>query len=190
VCHDAAYAQITFDGYQAPSLLQVAGAVETAVEFNTLSKWYNMAGWRVGAALGNRQALAALYQMKVNVDNGHFRPVLDAAAAALAGEQGWLADRNRIYEQRRDLVIRGLRQVGLEPVVPQASLYVWFEAPSGWSSQDFTLMLLEKAQVSLVPGTVFGKNGQGYIRLSFTEPMERLSEAMSRIVSVLGRRMG
>ena len=190
VCHDAAYAQITFDGYQAPSLLQVAGAVETAVEFNTLSKWYNMAGWRVGAALGNRQALAALYQMKVNVDNGHFRPVLDAAAAALAGEQGWLADRNRIYEQRRDLVIRGLRQVGLEPAVPLASLYVWFEAPSGWSSQDFTLMLLEKAQVSLVPGTVFGKNGQGYIRLSFTEPMERLSEAMSRIVSVLGRRMG
>ena len=190
VCHDAAYAQITFDGYQAPSLLQVAGAVETAVEFNTLSKWYNMAGWRVGAALGNRQALAALYQMKVNVDNGHFRPVLDAAAAALAGEQGWLADRNRVYEQRRDLVIRGLRQVGLEPAVPQASLYVWFEAPSGWSSQDFTLMLLEKAQVSLVPGTVFGKNGQGYIRLSFTEPMERLSEAMSRIVSVLGRRMG
>ncbi len=90
VCHDAAYAQITFDGYHAPSLLQVAGAAETAVEFNTLSKWYNMAGWRVGAALGNHQALAALYQMKVNVDNGHFRPILDAAVAALTGEQGWL----------------------------------------------------------------------------------------------------
>jgi len=188
VCHDAAYASVTFDGYHAPSLLQVTGAKEIAVEFNTLSKWYNMAGWRVGAALGNRQALATLYQLKSNVDNGHFRPILDAAAAALTGDQGWLVGRNHIYEQRRDLVIRGLLQAGLQPVVPRASLYVWFKVLPGWSSQDFALMLLEKAHVSLVPGTVFGKNGQGYLRLSFTEPGERLSEAMSRINSVLGRR--
>lgn len=187
ICHDAAYAQITFDGYQAPSILQVEGAKDIAVEFNTLSKWYNMAGWRVGAALGNKQALSALYQMKVNVDNGHFRPVLDAAVAALTGEQGWLADRNRIYEQRRDLVIEGLRKVKLEIMTPKASLYVWFRAPDGWSAQDFTLMMLEDAHVSLVPGTIFGRNGQGYIRLSFTEPYDRISEALHRIARTLGR---
>jgi LL-diaminopimelate aminotransferase len=187
VCHDAAYTQIAFDGYQAPSLLQVAGAVETAVEFNTLSKWYNMAGWRVGAALGNRQALAALYQMKVNVDNGHFRPILDAAVAALTGGQEWLGERNQIYEQRRDLVIRGLQEVGLDPQVPKASLYVWFKTPSEWTEQNFTLKILEEAHVSLVPGTIFGKNGQGYARLSFTESYERLAEAMQRIKRTLGR---
>ena len=187
VCHDAAYAQITFDGYQAPSLLQVAGAVDTAVEFNTLSKWYNMAGWRVGAALGNRQALAALYKIKVNVDNGHFRPILDAAVAALTGEQEWLEERNRIYEQRRDLVIRGLREAGLDPLVPQASFYIWFKTPSGWAEQDFTQIMLEEAHVSLVPGAIFGKNGQGYARLSFTQPYEMLTEAMQRMKQTLGR---
>ena len=187
VCHDAAYAQITFDGYQAPSLLQVAGAVDTAVEFNTLSKWYNMAGWRVGAALGNRQALSALYQMKVNVDNGHFRPILDAAVAALTGGQEWLGERNQIYEQRRDLVIQGLQEAGLDPLVPKASLYVWFKMPSGWAAEDFTLAMLEEAHVSLVPGTIFGKNGQGYARLSFTQPEERLAEAMQRMKQTLGR---
>jgi LL-diaminopimelate aminotransferase len=187
VCHDAAYAQITFDGYQAPSLLQVAGAVDTAVELNTLSKWYNMAGWRVGAALGNRQALAALYNMKVNVDNGHFRPILDAAVAALTGEQEWLGERNRIYEQRRDLVIMGLQEAGLDPLVPKASLYVWFKTPSGWTADDFTLTILDEAHVSLVPGTIFGKNGQGYVRLSFTQPDERLAEAMLRLKRTLGR---
>jgi LL-diaminopimelate aminotransferase len=187
VCHDAAYTQITFDGFLAPSLLQVAGAVDTAVELNTLSKWYNMAGWRAGAALGNRQALAALYQMKVNVDNGHFRPILDAAVAALTGEQEWLGERNRIYEQRRDLVFRGLQEAGLDPLIPKASLYVWFPTPSGWTAEDFTLAMLEDAHVSLVPGTVFGKNGQGYARLSFTEPFERLAEAMQRIKRTLGR---
>jgi LL-diaminopimelate aminotransferase len=187
VCHDAAYAQITFDGFQAPSLLQVAGAVETAVELNTLSKWYNMAGWRVGAALGNRQALAALYQMKVNVDNGHFRPILDAAVAALTGEQEWLGERNRVYEQRRDLVIRGLREAGFEPLVPKASFYVWFKTPSGWTAEDFTLAMLEEAHVSLVPGSIFGKNGQGYARLSFTQPDERLAEALQRMKRTLGR---
>lgn len=187
VCHDAAYAQITFGDYQSPSILQVRGALEMAVEFNTLSKWYNMAGWRVGAALGNSKALRVLYQMKINVDNGHFRPVLDAATAALCGEQDWVLQRNRVYEERRDLVIRGLHQAGLEADVPKATLYVWFRTPPGWRSQEFALMLLERAHVSLVPGTVFGENGEGYIRLSITEPSERLSEAMQRIVFALGR---
>jgi LL-diaminopimelate aminotransferase len=187
ICHDAAYTQITFDGYQAPSLLQINGAVEVAVEFNTLSKWYNMAGWRVGAALGNRQALAALYQLKANVDNGHFRPILDAAVAALTGEQDWLRERNQVYEQRRDLVLRGLREAGFDPLIPKASLYVWFKTPPGWSAEDFILRMLEEAHVSLVPGTIFGKNGQGYARLSFTAPYERIDEAMQRMRRTLGR---
>jgi LL-diaminopimelate aminotransferase len=101
VCHDAAYAGVTFDGYRAPSLLQVPGASDVAVELNTLSKWYNMAGWRVGEALGNRQVLQALVQIKSNVDNGHFRPVPEAATAALSGDQGWLVERNLTYESGR-----------------------------------------------------------------------------------------
>jgi LL-diaminopimelate aminotransferase len=181
VCHDAAYAQITFDGYRAPSLLQVAGAIETAVEFNTLSKWYNMAGWRCGAALGNRDALRALYQMKTNVDNGHFRPILDAAEAALTGDQAWVEERNCIYEHRRDLVIRALQEMGLEVAVPQASLYIWFKLPAGGTAEAFTQMILEKAHVSLVPGTVFGSRGEGFARLSLTETVERLDEAMVRM---------
>ena len=186
ICHDAAYAQVTFDGYQAPSLLQVEGAGEVAVEFNTLSKWYNMAGWRVGAALGNAQALGALYQMKINVDNGHFRPILDAAVAALTGDQDWIKERNQVYERRRAAVLQGLREAGLNPLNPKASLYVWFGTPAGWGAEDFVLKILEEAHVSLVPGTVFGENGQGYVRLSFTEPQERIAEAMQRIVQTLG----
>lgn len=191
VCHDAAYTQVTFADYQAPSLLQVDGAAEIAVEFNTLSKWYNMAGWRVGAALGNPEALKALYQMKTNVDNGHFRPVLDAAVAALTGDQTWVVARNLVYQQRRDRAIMGLQEMGLEAAVPQASLYIWFEVPAGWTAQDFTLMVLEKAHVSLVPGTVFGSYGEGYARLSLTEAVERLDEAMLRMGEILrGKEIG
>ncbi len=181
VCHDAAYAQVTFAGYRAPSLLEVPGAAETAVEFNTLSKWYNMAGWRLGAALGNREALRALHQMKMNVDNGHFRPILEAAAAALTGDQTWVEERNRVYELRRDTVMRGLQEMGLEAEIPKASLYVWFKVPARWTAQDFSLLILEKAHVSLVPGTVFGSRGEGYVRLSLTEAVERLEEAMERM---------
>ena len=187
VCHDAAYAGVTFDGYRAPSMLQISGATDVAVELNTLSKWYNMAGWRVGAALGNRQALSALVQIKSNVDNGHFRPVLEAATRALTGDQSWLVERNLIYERRRNLVIQALRQANIEAEVPRASLYVWLKAPPGWSGDDFSLMLLEKAHVSLVPGTIFGKNAQDYLRLSFTAPEPRLLEGMQRIISALGR---
>ena len=145
-----------------------------------------MAGWRCGAALGNREALMALYQMKTNVDNGHFRPVLDAAEAALTGDQAWVVERNQIYKQRRDLTLRALQEMGLEAAVPQASLYIWFKVPAGWTAEDFTCMILEEAHVSLVPGTVFGSHGEGYVRLSFTEGVERLDEAMRRMEQVWG----
>ncbi len=186
LCHDAAYTQVTFDGYRAPSLLSVPGAKEVAVEFNTLSKSHNMAGWRLGVAAGNTAALNALYRVKANADNGHFLPLLEAAVTAMTGDQGWLAERNEIYRQRRDIVVEAFTQVGLNCTVPQASLYVWSVVPAGWTSVDFTNLLLEKAQVSLTPGPVFGACGEGYMRLSFTEPFEQIAEAMSRIVAVVG----
>ncbi|MEJ2305098.1 MAG: aminotransferase class I/II-fold pyridoxal phosphate-dependent enzyme [Anaerolineales bacterium] len=181
VCHDAAYTQVTYDGYQAPSILQAPGAKAVAVEFNTLSKSHNMAGWRVGAAIGQVQALRSLYTLKTNLDSGHFLPIMEAATAALSGDQGWLRERNAIYQQRRDVVIRALHALGLAARVPRASLYVWSPIPEGWSSMDFAAELLEKAHVSLTPGTVFGAGGEGFVRISLTAPEERLEEAMERL---------
>ena len=186
LCHDAAYTQVTFDSYRAPSLLAVPGAQEVALEVNSLSKSHNMAGWRLGAAVGNSQALNALYRVKANADNGHFLPILEAAVAAMTGEQDWIRDRNEIYRQRRDVVVQALHEVGLACTLPKASLYVWFAIPIGWTSAAFTDLLLEKAQVSLTPGPVFGERGEGYIRLAFTEPLELVTEAMRRVVSVVG----
>jgi LL-diaminopimelate aminotransferase len=185
VCHDAAYTQVTYDDYQAPSLLQVPSAKAVAVEFNTLSKSHNMAGWRVGAALGNRQVLRALYALKTNLDSGHFLPVMEAATAALTGDQSWTLERNHVYQARRDAVIEALHSMGLEARVPRASLYVWSPVPLGWTSLEFATVMLEEAQVSLTPGTVFGEQGEGYVRISLTAPIERLQAAMQRIQTVL-----
>jgi LL-diaminopimelate aminotransferase len=185
VCHDAAYTQVTYDGYQAPSILQAPGAKSVAVEFNTLSKSHNMAGWRVGAAIGQVQALRSLYTLKTNLDSGHFLPIMEAATAALSGDQGWLPERNAIYQHRRDVVIRALHALGLAARVPRASLYVWSPIPEGWSSMDFAAELLEKAHVSLTPGTVFGACGEGFVRISLTAPEERLEEAMGRLKVLL-----
>jgi LL-diaminopimelate aminotransferase len=181
VCHDAAYAQVTFDGYRAPSLLEVPGAKDVCVEFNTLSKSHNMAGWRVAALMGNAETIKALYTLKTNFDSGHFRPVMDAAVAAMTGDQTWLQARNETYRQRRDVVIQTLHRLGLQADIPCASLYVWFSVPPGQTSVDFTARMLERAHVSLSPGSVFGSAGEGYIRLSLTAPNERIEEAMLRL---------
>ncbi|MGW8250796.1 MAG: aminotransferase class I/II-fold pyridoxal phosphate-dependent enzyme, partial [Anaerolineales bacterium] len=184
VCHDAAYNQVTFDGYQAPSLLQVPEAKEFAIEFNTLSKSHNMAGWRVGAAIGKADALRALYVLKTNADSGHFLPVLEAATAALTGDQSWLVGRNDIYRKRRDRVVNSLREMGVPVESPCASLYVWAPVPAGWSSLEFTIALLEQARVSLTPGLVFGAHGEGYVRIALTETESRIEEAMQRIAAL------
>jgi len=182
ICHDAAYTQVTFGDSYAPSILEIPGAAEVAVEFNTLSKSHNMAGWRVGAALGNPQALAALLKLKTHADSGHFRPVLDAAVAAMQGDQSWLTARNACYRDRRDVVVTALQEMGLRPDVPQASLYVWCPLPESWdSAADFVLTLLEQAHVSLAPGTIFGSHGEGFVRFSLVQPLERIREAMARI---------
>ncbi len=186
LCHDAAYTQVTFNGYRASSLLSIPGAKEIAVEFNSLSKSHNMAGWRVGAALGNPAALQALQHVTANVESGHFLPVMQAATVAMTSDQGWLAERNAVYQERRDVAVRALRALGLHCNVPQAGLYVWFSIPDGWSSADFASRLLEGAGVSLTPGAVFGRHGEGYVRLSLTQPVERIEQAMARIQDVIG----
>jgi LL-diaminopimelate aminotransferase len=183
VCHDAAYSLVTFDGYRAPSILQGAGTKETAIEFNTLSKSYNMAGWRVGVAVGNRAALRSLSVLKTHADSSHFLPILNASVAAMTGEQGWLVERNQAYAQRRDVVVSALTQMGFSVSLPQASLYVWSSIPLGWTSEDFTAAVLEEVHLSLTPGTVFGRQGQGFMRITLTAPVERVAEGMQRLES-------
>ncbi len=181
VCHDAAYSQITFDGYRAPSIFEVDVEKARSVEFNTLSKSHNMAGWRVGAALGNAQVLKTLYTLKTQVDSGHFRPILDAAVQAMTEDQGWLQERNHIYQRRRDVILRALHKMGIAARNPLASLYVWMPLPQGWRSDDFCRRLLEEAHVSLTPGTVFGRYGEGYARICFCLADDLILEAMDRL---------
>jgi LL-diaminopimelate aminotransferase len=155
--------------------------MDVALEFNSLSKTYNMAGWRVGLAVGNRVAVEALARTKTNIDSGIFRPLQDAAVVALTGDQSWLQDRNEIYRQRRDIILAGLSELGLEATEAKASLYVWANTPQRYGSEAFATLLLEEAGVSIAPGTAFGPNGEGHIRISLGQATERVREAMERI---------
>jgi LL-diaminopimelate aminotransferase len=181
LCHDNPYCDVTFGDYVAPSLLQVEGAGDVAVEFNSLSKTYNMAGWRVGMAVGNGTATGALARIKTNIDSGIFRAIQDAAVLALNGDQTWLQDRNEIYRERRDIVLAGLRKAGLEAECPVASLYVWARIATGYNSANFAERLLLDAGISVTPGTAFGPSGEGYIRISLGMSTERVREAMARL---------
>jgi len=183
LCHDAAYTQVSFNGYKAPSVLQVPGALDVAVEFNSLSKSHNMAGWRIGVAAGNPAAIKSMLAYKTNVDSGHFRPILEAATAALSCDQGWLGDRNKIYQHRRDIIVDGLKSLGVEVQNPLASMYVWCPIPEGWTSENFTSILLEEAYLSLTPGTVFGTKGEGYVRISLAASTDIIQQAIERLVN-------
>jgi LL-diaminopimelate aminotransferase len=158
------------------------------VEFNTLSKTYNMAGWRVAAAVGSAEALRLLFTLKSNQDSGQFLPVQQAAEAALTGDQAWVEERNQVYAGRRDLVVQALRDAGLAVQTPRASLYVWSPIPPGWTSAGFCQSLLEEAHVSLTPGTLFGEHGEGFVRISFTAPGPRIDMAMRRMRDWLAAR--
>jgi len=181
VAHDAPYMEINFDNYVAPSILQVPGARDVAIEFNSLSKSYNMAGWRTGMAAGNPEAVKALNDWKSNVDSGSFQPILEASAAALVGDQDWLIERNEQYQTRRDIAVEALRAIGFEVEMPKAAIYVWAHLPNGINEETYAADLLTKAGVSVTPGTVFGPSGAGYIRLSLGTPTERVREAMGRM---------
>jgi LL-diaminopimelate aminotransferase len=182
LCHDAAYSLVVFDGTQPLSLLQIPEAAEVAVEFNTLSKAYNMAGWRIGAALGNALALQSLYSVLAVMTSGSFRPANEAAIAALTGDQSWITSRNAMYQRRRDLALQTLHSLGWKAETPRAGLYIWFHIPPGYAtSAEFCQVLLEQTGASLTPGNIFGSQGEGYVRLSFTLPDEILQEALNRL---------
>lgn len=181
VCHDNPYCDITFDGYEAPSILQVPGAMDVALEFNSLSKAYNMAGWRVGMAVGNPEAVQTLARTKTNVDSGIFLAIQDASIVALTGDQSWLQDRNQIYRSRQELILAGLSEVGLKARRSQASLYIWAPTPEGQSSEAFTTRLLEDAGISIAPGSAFGEHGEGYMRVSLGMSTDRICQAMERL---------
>ncbi len=181
ICHDNPYCDVTFDGYTAPSLLQVPGAMDVALEFNSLSKTYNMAGWRIGMAVGNAEAVEALARTKTNIDSGVFRPIQDAAVAALTGDQTWLQDRNEVYRERRDLILETLHEIGIHAAKTKASLYVWARVPERYDSQEFATLVLEEAGISVAPGSAFGPHGEGFARISLGMNTERVREAMERL---------
>ena len=181
VCHDAAYSDVTYDGYRPTSFLSVPGAKEIGVEFHSLSKTYNMTGWRIGMMVGNPSAVTALGKVKTNIDSGVFQAVQYAAIAALTGDQSWLEERNRTYQRRRDLVVSTLREIGMEAPSPKASLYIWAPVPTGRKSLEFSLRLLDEIAVWVTPGVGFGPAGEGFFRISLTTPDDRLEEAMGRL---------
>jgi LL-diaminopimelate aminotransferase len=184
ICYDNPYCDVTFDGYVAPSILQVPGAKEVAIEFNSHSKTYNMAGWRVGVAVGNARAIEALTTVKTNIDSGIFRPIQDAATVAYNGDQSWLAERNAIYQRRRDIILDWLPRIGMSADKPVGGLYVWARVPNGTQCESFAMEMLEKAGVWLTPGTAFGQYGEGYMRLSICISENRLIEAGERLSRV------
>ncbi len=185
LAHDAPYTEVCFDNYRAPSLLQVPGAKEVAVEFNSLSKAYNMAGWRLGYAVGHPDAIKYIETYKSQQDSSIFAPILAAGVAALQGEQSWLEARNDTYKARRDAVLKGLQACGLSADIPQASLYVWSQIPEGRRSEEFCDKMLHEIGVSVTPGVVFGRHGEGYMRISLGTPIERIELAMTRIANWL-----
>lgn len=181
LCFDNPYNELVYDGYSDHTIFEVPGAIEVAVEFNSLSKTYNMAGWRIGMAVGQAQAVAALGQVKSNIDSGVFLPVQQAAAVALTGDQEWLKERNLIYQHRRDMILESLPKLAMSGQKSPATLYVWATVPSGYTSEAFAARLLQDAGVSIAPGSFFGSQGEGYVRFSLGTATDRLAEALRRM---------
>ena len=181
LCHDAAYTELGFDGYRAPSILQVEGAKEVAIEFHSLSKTFNMTGWRIAMAVGCPELVATLAQVKSNVDSGVFQPVQEAAILALEHAEEFLGPIREVYQERRDAVVDGLHRAGFELPAPKATFYVWLPVPGGWTSTDFTARLLDEAGIVTTPGNGFGEPGEGFIRMTLCSPADRLREAVERL---------
>ncbi|HLZ23412.1 MAG TPA: LL-diaminopimelate aminotransferase [Ktedonobacterales bacterium] len=183
--HDMAYAEVTFDGTKPPSILAAPGAKDVAVEFHSLSKAYNMAGFRIGMLVGNAAMVEGMTRLKSNIDTGIFRPIQLAAVRALQLPQSWLDERNAIYQRRRDRVVAACRTLGMRVVAPEAGLYIWPRIPDGPTSAQFAMDLLDRARVAVTPGTNFGARGEGYLRITLTAPDDRIDEAMARMESAL-----
>jgi LL-diaminopimelate aminotransferase len=183
VCHDAPYTEVAFDGYRPVSFLEVPGAKDVGIEFHSLSKSYNMTGWRVGMAVGNAQIRDALMRFKSNLDSGIPQAIQYAAIEALKGDQGCIEEHNAIYQRRRDRIIKVLREIGLGATPPRASLYIWARIPDGYTSAEYATRLLDGAGVVVTPGTGYGTYGEGYIRLSLTAADSDIDEGLGRLRS-------
>ena len=184
VCHDAAYTEMAFDGYKPKSFLETAGAKDVGIEFHSLSKTYNMTGWRIGFAVGRAEVILALGQVKSNIDSGAFQAIQIAGIAALDGDQTGLKETNKEYASRRDILVDGLLNLGFSVERPKATFYLWIEVPKGYSSEETASRLLTEAGIVVTPGNGFGAAGEGYIRIALTVSKERLKEVIERIGSV------
>jgi LL-diaminopimelate aminotransferase len=181
LCHDAAYSEITFDGFTAPSALQVAGSKDVVIEFGSLSKTYNMTGWRIGFVVGNPDAIRALATLKTNLDSGIFNAIQRAGVAALDGPLDHVESMRTIYQKRRDVVVATFQGIGIDLEPPLGSVYVWVPTPEGRTAVEFADELLDEAAVVVSPGTGYGQHGEGFVRISLTVGDARLEEAMGRI---------
>lgn len=181
VVSDNAYSEVYFDNRRPVSFLEFAGAKEVGVEIHSLSKSFNCCGWRAGMLVGNKDIIAGMSRIKAHSDRGMFYPMQLTAIKALNSSDDFMEDRNRLFQERRDLAVKGLREIGLEVYPPQATFYLWASVPKGYTSQDFCLKALEQANVLMIPGSIYGKYGEGYLRIALTNPVERLAEAMGRL---------
>ena len=184
VCHDAAYTEMAFDDYRPISFLETDGAKDVGIEFHSMSKTYNMTGWRIGFAVGRAEVIQALGQIKSNIDSGAFQAVQIAGIAALDGDQTCVENMNREYAERRDALVDGLIGLGLSVEKPRATFYVWIEVPEGYTSAEFTSHLLLKGGIVVTPGNGFGSAGEGYVRMALTVGKERMKEVIERMRAI------
>lgn len=181
LAHDNAYSEITYDDFEAPSLLQFQGARDIGIEFHSLSKSFNMAGWRIGFVCGNARVIEALGTVKTNIDSGVFNPIQLAAVTSLEEEAGTATRMRGIYQSRRDYLAKEFSGLGWEITPPRGSIYVWMPVPSGFDSVGFSTHVLDRAGIFFTPGNAYGPSGEGYVRISLSVPDERIEEAVSRL---------
>ena len=181
LCFDQAYCEMTYDGYVAPSVLQVEGGKDVAIEFYSHSKSYNMTGWRVGWVCGNKDAVKALGTIKNNIDSGTFKAIQDAAIAAFNADQSYIDNLNKMYQKRRDAAEEGLRELGWNIKPSKATFYLWLPVPKGMTSEEFVTLMLEKANVVVPPGNGYGKYGEGYFRVALTKDVETIKKCIQRM---------
>lgn len=184
VCHDASYTEIYYDK-KPLSFMQIPGAKDVGIEFHSLSKTYNMTGWRIGFAVGNREVLAGLGKVKTNLDSGVFQAIQEAAIVALDMDNAILSTIRKTYRERRDILYNGLKKLGMHLIKPEATFYIWAKVPSHFASMDFVTHILNKAGVLATPGNGFGEAGEGYVRFALTASVDRIEEAVERIKRIL-----
>lgn len=184
IVSDLAYSEISFDGYRPPSLLELEEAKNQVIEFHSLSKTYNMTGWRIGFACGNENLISALAKIKSNIDSGIFTAIQIAGIAALEGPSGHIQNMRMVYQQRRDCLVEGLKGCGFAVTVPKATFYIWLKVPKAYDSISFTKLLLDRTDIIVTPGVGFGKSGEGYIRFALTIDEERIRQAVDRLKKI------